>query len=636
MLVVRVLAAGHAPTTPETIERRETSTSSPVAWQIGQPLGIRVDSGRASFQVPTSGRANDSGVLVIVSSLAREAGPFPITLSTTLESRPESPDRDPLDREFVPRHPIAGGLPPISEPVSGTPPTHRTFHLMVRDGDVASGRNYEAFPAKLRAVGERVQVYVAVDDLGRVREDVLRDLVDTFDNHVFPVAASTFGQALDVDGDGRFTIFLSSWLSRMGHGKQAVDGFVRVADLDRSYAAPFGNRCDMMYLNAELAAGPHLRTVVAHEYTHAVVFSRKALASNRESRLEARVEEEGWLDEAMAHLAEDLHGFSRSNLDYRISAFLSKPESYRLVVEDYYSANLFRSHGNRGSTYLFLRWCADQFGDELLPALIGSGWSGIENLEATTGFPFDLLYRRWSIALASAALGPGVVESGRRAGFHSVELRAAIDDRALAGPRIDRIDPRQNSIHWNATGTSSRYLRVEGAGTDAIGVTIQAPPEARLQVTCIPLPRDLPRMDLNVRSSYDADGDLSLRVSVAGRGGPPIRLTALSWEPLVPSADPRSSSQPCGRFDRSGIAAHFGGPDLTSSQILLSSAIRLPGVRRESGPYVLKLLGRDTAGREVTAWADLNMTPGIASLSTDPSIEAEDPLLDSIDFSQAE
>ena len=82
-----------------------------------------------------------------------------------------------------------------------------------------------------------------------------------------------------MDGDGRFTVFFSRWLNRLGDGRHSVDGFVRVTDLDHSFFPPFGNRCDMMYLSTGLCPGPHLRTVLAHEYMHAVVFSKKVRAS---------------------------------------------------------------------------------------------------------------------------------------------------------------------------------------------------------------------------------------------------------------------------------------------------------------------------------------------------------------------
>ena len=202
------------------------------------------------------------------------------------------------------------------------------------------------------------------EDLEKVSSGLIQDLIVTFDDRIHPLMARRVGTASDVDGDGRFTILLSSWLDHLGGGRYPVDGFVRVADLDPAYRSPFGNQCDMMYLNAALKAGPHMRTVVAHEYMHAVVFSQKSLRGPSGGRQFA--DEEGWLDEAMAHLAEDLNGFSTSNIDYRVSAFLTSPERYQLVVDDYYAADLFRSHGNRGSTYLFLRWCVDRYGPDLL------------------------------------------------------------------------------------------------------------------------------------------------------------------------------------------------------------------------------------------------------------------------------
>jgi hypothetical protein len=613
-LLAQVLAvADPAPTR----EERPDPVPSHSSWRAGRPVGIRVENGQASFQAPAGPRA--SRLLVIVSSLARGSGPYPVTVRVRPASRPNPPRLDSIGSDPVPLAPLIENLPPIPRPAAGRPPLERTFHLMVRDGDVASSRNYAAIRGRLRAVGKWVQVYVAAEDLDRVGADVLQDLVETFDDHVLPTAAGTFGQSLDVDGDGRFTIFLSSWLARMGQGSQAVDGFVRVADLDRAYSPPFGNRCDMMYLSADLKAGPHLRTVMAHEYTHAVIFSRKALGSGRPDPVTDRVEEEGWLDEALAHLAEDLHGFSRSNLDYRVSAFLSKPESYRLVVDDYYSANLFRSHGNRGSTYLFLRWCADRYGPALLPGLIGSDQCGLANLEATTHASFGDLYRRWSLALAAAALGPGVMDSTlAEDGFQTLDLRRADNNLCLAGPRIDRVDPRDGEATWNATGTSSRFLIVGGVGSDAVDVRVSAPPEADLQVTSLPLPRDLPMVELTTHPSYDAAGDLNLSLSAIGRGRAPIRLIALAWEPLIPPADPRLLKLPRGRLDRREIEAYFGTCSLDSGQSLRSSPIKLEGVRRESGPYVLKLIGRDAAGRTVTAWADVNTNAKPSSRRGEP------------------
>src|SRR5207249_7185987 len=130
--------------------------------------------------------------------------------------------------------------------------------------------------------------------------------------------------------DGRFTMLMPPWLGKRQGGKVAVDGFVRGSAFSRDVAAPFSNHCDMMYLNANLRPGPHLRTLLAHEYTHAVVFSEHVFGDYLPG-LPAQ-DEESWLNEGLAHLAEEAHGHGWSNLDYRVSAFLNSPEDYPLVV----------------------------------------------------------------------------------------------------------------------------------------------------------------------------------------------------------------------------------------------------------------------------------------------------------------
>ncbi len=468
---------------------------------------------------------------------------------------------------------------------------------MVRDGDVASASNYLAVRGNLRAVGDRLQVYVdqSDDSAGSVSDSVLKDVVSTFDDAVFPVAAKTIGQARDVDGDGRFTVFMSSWLTRLAGGRHAVDGYVRGADLDLSLAAPYSNHGDMMYLSTAMTAGPHLRTVIAHEYTHAVTFSAKALAGppSRSTGLE----EEGWLDEAIAHLVEDQHGFSRSNLDYRVSAFLSRPEAYRLVVDDYYAADLFRSHGNRGATYLFLRWCVDRFGPDLIPALVRSNLRGVRNLEVATGERFEDLYRGWSLALFFSGFDPMRVDSS---GFQSIDARKAFNDWDLAGPRTVSVTPDGPEFTWNSTGTASRYLVVESSPTGAAKIVVTAPEGANLQVTAVPLPDDLARMEL---TAIPEPG--GFRLSLREAGGTPVTLTSIAWEPLVPGPDPHAPGFRHDSLDATGIAAACGSTTLTALGELISRPIPAPSRR---GPVVVKAVGTDAFGRRVAAWAEL---PGI-------------------------
>jgi hypothetical protein len=483
-------------------------------------------------------------------------------------------------------------IPTSDHPTAvGRPPGERRFSILVRDGDPASAGNYQEVRGVLRAVGRRVQVYVDSADVGRVAPATLRDVVATFDDRVFPEAARTIGTAKDVDGDGRFTVLITGWLARLGGGRLAVDGFVRAADLDEGLDAPFGNRCDMLYLGAAVPAGPHLRTVLAHEYTHAVIATHKSVGGTGE---------EGWLDEAIAHLMEDRHGFSRSNLDYRVSAFLSAPERYRLVIRDYYAAGLFRGHGNRGSTYLFLRWCADRFGPIFVQELANSHLHGIDALEAASGERFEALFRRWTVALALGGLDP---TADRAASEHVPDLRAPIGDWPLAGPRMSTIGAR-GEASWSMVGTSPHFVEVEAGPGEAVRVEVDGPPGAMLQVTAIRLPADLPRIALSVDVTQGEGADPVARVRVREQAGAPVQLTSISWEPLVPGPDPRTAGFRRDGRDGPALARVLGSDRLPARGGLAGGPFPLVGARPAHGPIVFKLVGTDPRGRRVSAWAE--------------------------------
>jgi hypothetical protein len=431
-----------------------------------------VERGQARFRVEA---AHGGRFLVVVSCLARGAGPYPFWMvARGVDGGTSGLKRlgewNPPDvAEVGAREPQAKqDVIPWAQPAE-----RREFFLLSRPGDPASEQNYSRVEPRLRALGRSVQVYVDRRDVERVDAETLRDVVETFDGRVHERAEALFGPAADIDADGRFTIVISRALESLARGGEALDGFVRGADFDRGISPPFGNRCDMMYLNARLESGSHLRTVIAHEYTHAVTFCRKVLQADAvagERLGHSARDEEGWLDEALAHLVEDLHGFSRSNLEHRVRAYLAAPERYRLVVRDYYGESLFRSHGHRGAAYLFLRWCADRFGPELLPALVKSRLTGIPNLEAATGTRFEELYRRWSVAQFLKGLEDGA-------------------GRVL--PRVARLHVDGAADRWVAEGTTSHFAVVDAHEPRgrAVEVEVIGVPDAQIQVTVVRLSR---------------------------------------------------------------------------------------------------------------------------------------------------
>ena len=473
-------------------------------------LDMRVERGKARFRLETHGP--QTRYLVVASALARSGGPFPVRLTARpadLLIPPELSNPPLKIARSIPSPPT-----PVAALITPLPARSRNFSILVREGDPASPSNYQAIRARLKAVGQRVQVYVGEEDENRVSPETLRDLVETFDQRVWPVANRLFGPAHDVDSDGRFTIVMTGLLGHFAAGRKPLDGYVRGADFDTNLSPPLGNGTDLLYLNAALSAGPHLRTILAHEYTHAVVHSRKVLDSPTKNSTQ---DEEDWLDEALAHLVEDLHGFSRTNLDHRVNAFLATPERYQILVNSYFKNDLLRSHGHRGAAYLFLRWCQNNFGSELLPALVNSPERGVANLESATGVPFENLFQRFSIDLVANAIK--YAETTEDPFFQRL-------------PEMRWVEPSGEPECWSALPTTTHFSVVTGGSTGVIEVELLAPEEARLHVSVLPLPEDYPHLEFHHQpGSTKAASRPQLLTHV---GGTAVRIESIFLEPIQP------------------------------------------------------------------------------------------------------
>jgi hypothetical protein len=573
----------------------------------GRLIPLVVRDGSCTFVLPTP-HADDKYYL-IVGSLSLRPGPFSVRVRTRPSAAPlflpaESPLPDParlarlrqwrerLDRarRLVQRE---GDYPP-----NPRPPGQRDFFIFHHDRDFQDPAHYVRVTGVLRAVGRHCQVYVdrAYADHAGLRPTV-DDVVRTFDREVFPRARRALGRARDVDRDGRFTVLFTPWLGKMSNGRVSIEGFVRGSDFYRDVAAPFSNRCDVMYLNTDLKPGPYLRTLLAHEYTHAVVFTEHVLTTYLPEL--GRRDEESWLNEGLAHLAEDMSGYSWANLDFRVSAFLSAPWRYRLVVPDYYAAGLWRSHGNRGATYLFLRWCADRFGPDLAARLIQTNLAGIANLEVATGQAFADSFRGWSAALLLGVDG--------RIGFQPVRswtgwkpILRPLGGRLLCGPRIDEMPLDHGRSQVKLAGTSVAYFLLHSPAGARSRVTVRADEGAGIQVSLLRLPRHSPRLHLRCEA---AETPGSVRLVLTAHDAD-VTLQEAAWEILVPAANrSEDTSYRPGSKPGETVRPWFGNPRLKAGETRTSRAISLPRGLGRTNPLIIKVSAAYSNGRPCTAWA---------------------------------
>jgi hypothetical protein len=562
----------------------------PVAF----PVPLAVHEGRCTCVLPTE--RPDRKYFLILGCLARGAGPYSVRVRTEAVADPvsvprDTPTVDPAwqrrtrdvqDRlaEARRRRSVPCTYPP------GNPPRRRTFYVFTREDNFQDAAGYVAVQGDLQAVGRHCQVYLDHEYTGPAGlRPTVADIVRTFDEDVYPRAAGDLGQALDVDRDGRFTILLTNWLGKLQNGRVSVGGFVRGSDFYADLPAPYGNRCDMMYLNTDLAPGPHLRTLLAHEYTHAVVFSEHVFGDYLPEV--PRQDEEGWLNEGLAHTVEERHAYGWSNLDYRVSAFLSAPERYRLVVPDYYAAGLWRNPGSRGATYLFLRWCLARHGNDLAARLVQTNQRGVDNLETATGERFEDLFRQWSAALLLAGTNLGV-EAAPPFGPR-LDPRRLLGGRVLAGPRFVEVPLAGGGHEARLAGTSTACLLLHSPVAPRTRVTIAAEAGAVLQVSLVRLPDEMARLTLR-REDGEWPGTVRLVLTAHDTA---VTVDEAAWEPLLPRAGPPDN----GGFPLEGWCA---GACLRPGDTRTSPSFPLPAA---AGGSVFKVTATDAAGHHLAAWA---------------------------------
>ena len=568
----------------------------------GVAYAVAVTGGRAALDLPADG----SRYVLIVSNLGDAA----VSRSVRLSSHPVA-SADPL--QVVPVDPLRiespGPMPHWSRnktDISGAKEAaspERIFYLHVTDGSLNDPRHYAAVRSRCIFEGRQVRVYLDGQlKAEQVASGLPEEIVRCLDEDIIPCARRALGNYSDVDRDGKFAVLLTPWLGRLQGGRTSLGGCVKGSDFRTDLPAPLSNRADVMYLNSNLRPGRHLTTLLAHEFTHAVSFSARRMRQGWTTI----PEEEDWLNEAVAHLGENLHGAGWSNLDYRVSAFLSDPAAYPLAVEDYYRSGLWRSPGCRGATYLFLRWCVDSFGEGVLPRLIHSPLRGRDNIAWATGVPFPELYRRWSIA---------VFQSGRRhassAGcdlsrhYRTVDLYGTLGAWALAGPRAVQWQAGAEPLKLSLPGTTTAYILLEIPQAAAPQRVTVETDECPLQVTLLKMDKEAP--DVQLEAQWRTDG-----VALPAEAGGSRYQRSLAVT-VRHSADVTVERLGCSDHDASVLfSRYWEGARLdqircdSSGQ---SQCFVLPPHQRADGALCVSVVVRDNEGRRASAHAVVPVAP---------------------------
>jgi hypothetical protein len=322
---------------------------------------------------------------------------------------------------------------------SAAPQVGDIFDVNVSDDACSNIQTHGA-----RVVAISTQAIVLADTLnptgGFTATDYQR-FAARFDTLVYPLDVNNFGKPADIDNNGKVILLFTRAVNELtpANSGSYVGGFFYGRDLFPTTAQPGFDPCpgsnyaEMFYLLAPDPSGQvngNVRrtgfvdsvttSVIAHEFQHLINASRRMYVND------APEFEEGWLDEGLAHVAEELLFYRESNLaprsnvtlaDLRASAqtrnafnedMSSNAGRYRNFLLKPSENSPFRGDDSletRGATWDLLRYLADRKAGSAAAsdaatwqALVGTTRVGIANLSAVFGADLPARVRDWNIS----------------------------------------------------------------------------------------------------------------------------------------------------------------------------------------------------------------------------------------------
>ncbi|HET9798497.1 MAG TPA: hypothetical protein VFP90_10930 [Gemmatimonadaceae bacterium] len=257
-----------------------------------------------------------------------------------------------------------------------------------------------------------------------------------FDTLVYPLDVAAYGTPTDIDGNGRIAIVFTLAVNELTppNAPSYVGGLTFSRDLfpqvatARAQACPASNEGELFYMmtpdpygvvNGNRRSAGFVDTVatsvLAHELEHLINASRKLYVNTGAPRFE-----EKWLDEGLAHIAEELLFYresglaSRSNLDYATLAetnrtrgayradMASNAARYKEYLLATASSSPYRGGdllATRGAAWSLLRYLADRTRSsdgDVWARLVDNSATGMANLQAVFGKTVPAMVRDWA------------------------------------------------------------------------------------------------------------------------------------------------------------------------------------------------------------------------------------------------
>ncbi len=319
------------------------------------------------------------------------------------------------------------------------------------NGIISACDNRNTRPARVAAVTRRaIIVHDQGNPVGGFTDAEYRAFGEQFDNLVFPVDSAAFGLPTDLDeSGGRVIVFFTQEVNRLTPPGSSgyIGGFFWAGDLFPRVSnagfegCPASNAGEIFYIMVPdpVRAGPFTKENVqrgaigtlAHEMEHLISASRRLYLLNAPL-------EESWLDEGLAHIAEELVFYRATGLQPRQNLGLSQLQQNVHAADTYMLDNLLRymtylekpdsnsligqdDLPTRGAAWAFLRYAADRLSgpdEAFFYNLVNSRETGGANVSARIGEDAIDWMQDWTLSVYTDDAVSGVDERYLQPSWH--------------------------------------------------------------------------------------------------------------------------------------------------------------------------------------------------------------------------
>ncbi len=296
--------------------------------------------------------------------------------------------------EYIDQMSSRPGPAPARAPALGPPAQVRTFQVFNNlYGSTINPSDYATVTATLRYEGTHTVIYS--DDAnpsGGFDQTDYDQLGADFNNSYYPTDVAAFGAPSDIDGNAKVVILYTRVVNELTPdgtaGSSFIAGFVNLVDLGPNiYPAGTTNGMEVFYILVPDPGGATgntfpkasvqtiARETMAHEFQHMISYGYRFVDLGGQTSLAYL--QVTWLEEGMAHIAEELNGLNHSN-ETRAGRYLNDPGAVSLMGDD--------TLEQRGGIYLFLRYLSDCLQDNtIFYSLARNSYVGAKSIESVSG-----------------------------------------------------------------------------------------------------------------------------------------------------------------------------------------------------------------------------------------------------------